>query len=166
MKLKEMIEALGLKPLPHEGGYYRETYRAELKSICPEFGAGVEKEYSTAIYYLITKESFSALHKVKQDEVFHFYAGSPVEMLQLADDGSYQVITIGNDILNGQQPQVLAPKNVWQGTVLKEGEWALMGATVSPAFAFQDFYIESRAQLIEKFPQLSDLITRYTHSNA
>lgn len=165
MTSDQIIEKLNLKPLPHEGGYYRETYRANKDAVCSEFD-GKEKRYSTSIYYLVTENNFSALHRVKQDEIFHFYSGSPVEMLQIFDDGSHKIITIGNNILNGEEPQVLAPKMVWQGTILKDKNpksWALMGTTVAPAFEFVDFELWSREKLTAAFPHLKDLIAQYTH---
>lgn len=165
MSWKKIIEILNLQPLPHEGGFYRETYRADTSAFCSEVAFNKNKSYSTAIYYLVTSKSFSALHRVKQDEVFHFYAGSPVEMFLLFDDGKHDLVSIGSDIFSGQKPQVLAPKNVWQGTRLKdssEDSWALLGTTVAPAFEFEDFELASRSTLQKSFPDLELLINRYT----
>src|SRR5262245_3464466 len=98
-----------LKLLPHiEGGYFRQTYRAPLmlasEALPAEYGG--ERNVSTAIYYLLTPETFSAIHRVKSDEVFHFYVGDPVEMLQLWPDGRARVVMIGNDLVAGHEPQV------------------------------------------------------------
>ncbi len=112
----EVIKKLGLTPLPEEGGFYKETYRSARLIISPELG---ERSESTAIYYLITPESFSALHAVDQDEIFHFYAGSPVEMLQIDKAGKESHIIIGQDIFNDQVPQVIVAHGVWQGTKLQ-----------------------------------------------
>jgi uncharacterized protein len=163
---QEIIEALNLVPLPEEGGYYRETYRSNGPSLSARV-LGVDAEgtrsINTAIYYLVKPESFSALHRIKTDEIFHFYAGSEVEMIQLDEAGNLTRITIGPDILKGHQPQVVVPKGVWQGLRLKDGgQWALMGTTVAPGFEFQDFEVGSRDLLLNQFPQHSEDISRFT----
>lgn len=162
MHYKEIIEALDLSPLPEEGGFYRETYRSNVKINSETLG---EKPEFTCIYYLVTENSFSALHTVEQDEVFHFYGGSPVEMLQINAKGEKRLITIGNDILNNERPQVIVPRGTWQGTKLKEPKkdsWALLGCTVAPGFDFENFGIKSRDELKELFPHLSSEIESYT----
>jgi predicted cupin superfamily sugar epimerase len=163
---QEIIEALDLKPLPEEGGYYRETYRSDGPSLAART-LGIDAEgtrtLNTAIYYLVKPESFSALHRIKTDEIFHFYAGSEVEMIQLDEAGKLTRITIGPNILEGQLPQVVVPRGVWQGLRLKEGgQWALMGTTVAPGFEFQDFEVGIRDSLIKQFPQHREDITRFT----
>lgn len=149
MRYPEIIKKLNLVRLPEEGGYYRETYRTET---------------CTAIYYLITEDNFSGLHTVNMDEIFHFYAGSAVEMFQIHPDGRGESIRIGNDLQNGEVPQVIVPKDVWQGTKLaspKPGAWALLGCTVSPAFQFEKFHIKNRAELTQMFPQHADKISKF-----
>ncbi len=163
MHYSEVIKKLDLVPLPEEGGYYKETFRSQRMVKSEALG---EKSECTCIYYLITDDSFSALHAVDQDEIFHFYAGSPVEMFQFTTEGKDQTITIGNDIFNDEVPQVIVPHGVWQGTKLKnpkEGDWALLGCTVSPGFELENFHIESRSELIAKYPHLKEQITRYTN---
>jgi predicted cupin superfamily sugar epimerase len=153
MTSDEVIKLFHLVPLPEEGGYYRETYRSE-------------QSLSTAIYYLITPESFSALHRLLKDELFHFYLGDPVEMLQIAPQGEGRILILGTDIQNGQRPQVLVPAGHWQGMRLgPRGKWALLGVTVAPAFEFSDFETGEREMLLKKFPSLSDLILKYTLSS-
>src|SRR5207249_3960045 len=96
-----------------------------------------DRSVSTAIYYLLTPGTFSALHRLKSDEIFHFYAGSPVKMLQLHEDGRGEEIILGSDVLAGQQPQVLVRRGVWQGSyLLPGGEFALLGCTVAPGFEY------------------------------
>lgn len=162
----DVIKILDLKPLPEEGGYFRETYRsAKVNAPASVFGINSNdpRVISTAIYYLVRPESFSALHRIKSDEVFHFYAGDPVEMIQIDEDGNLAEFTIGSDIFNGETPQVVVRRGVWQGLKLKEGgSWALMGTTVSPGFEFEDFEVGDRAQLIKTFPQLSHDIIKFT----
>jgi hypothetical protein len=159
---QQIIERLQLEPLTIEGGYFRETYRSKLQlpgSALPrEYGG--ERSASTAIYYLLTPETISAIHRVKSDEVFHFYAGDPVEMLQLRPDGSTEVIVIGNDLAAGQVPQVVVLGGVWQGCrLVASGRWALMGCTVAPGFDYADFTAGKRAELIESHPKCRDMIT-------
>ncbi len=157
MNINEVIEFFNLKPLPEEGGFYRETYRSEEK-------LNENKNTKTAIYYLVSPTSFSALHKLKQDEIFHFYAGDPVEMLQLKPDGASEVITMGNDFFNKQVPQVVVKAGIWQGTRLKtEGQWALLGTTCSPAFDFSDFSIAEKEMLIQNYPTQKEMIEKLTY---
>ena len=166
MTAEEVIEKLDLKQLPDEGGYFRQTYKSNDPGR-PARDYGIDsnslRHFSTAIYYLVTPDSFSALHKVKSDEIFHFYSGDPVEMLQLDDSGKTSRHIIGNNIMAGHQPQVVAPKGIWQGTRLIEGgKWALLGTTVAPGFEFEDFQLGVRDQLIKAIPQHRDDIIRFT----
>ena len=161
MDAQEVISKLGLVPLPIEGGFFRETYRS---SRLVDSALGQRSE-CTAIYYLITEESFSALHVVDQDEIFHFYAGDPVEMFQILPDGTSKTIIMGNDFLNNEIPQVIVPHGVWQGTRLKtsgKGKWALLGCTVAPGFEYENFHLEPRDVLLAKFPQYREQIVRFT----
>src|SRR5215471_11491588 len=97
---QEIIDALDLQPLPGEGGYYRETYRSGASY--PERG----RSLSTAIYYLLMSDTFSALHRLPSDELFHFYWGDPVSMLQLWPDGTGRIVALGPDLRAGQALQV------------------------------------------------------------
>ncbi len=163
---QEVIDRLQLVPLTIEGGHFRETYRSPLRHMGHALPAeyGGERNASTAIYYLLKPDTFSAIHRVKSDEVFHFYAGDPVEMLQLWPDGAAKVVLIGNDLAAGQSPQVVVPAGVWQGCRLKSGgRWALMGCTVAPGFDYADFEAAPRAQLLRDFPENATLITTLTH---
>ena len=96
MDVAEIIERLGLKPLEPEGGFFRETYRSEevigREGLPPRYGTA--RSHCTAIYYLLTPETFSALHRVKSDEIFHFYAGDPVRMLQLDPEGRGETVIL------------------------------------------------------------------------
>jgi len=153
--VKNIIKILDLKPLAIEGGYYRETYRSDETVDKPHLPRRYQsaRAFSTAIYYLLTPETFSTLHKLPTDEIFHFYLGDPVEMLQLKDDGTGKLITIGNDLERGYFLQVVVPKFTWQGTSLIEGgEFALLGATNAPGFEFEDFLIPDVEELIKQHP--------------
>lgn len=108
---------LNLKPHLEEGGYFIETYRSSetiLEKVLPSRYEGV-RTFGTAIYYLLTPETFSAMHRLRSDEIFHFYLGDPVEMLQLWPDGPGRIVILGSDILDRMQPQVVVPRGVWQG---------------------------------------------------
>src|SRR5262249_32092133 len=110
MTADEVIELLKLQPHPVEGGFFRETYRtADLLA-----GKGERRSISTAIYYLLTPKTVSALHRLPGDEVFHFYAGDPVRMLQLWPDGTTRTLVLGTDLKAGQVPQLVVPGGVWQ----------------------------------------------------
>jgi len=162
---QKVIELLNLKPLDVEGGYFRETYRSEdiiTKAALPAF-YNTERCFGTAIYYLLTPDSFSAIHKVNSDEIFHFYLGDPVEMLLLYPDGGGREIILGQDIEKGQQLQLTVPRGVWQGVGLRpKGKFALMGTTVSPGFEYADFILGKRKSLIETYPDYTSSITRLT----
>jgi predicted cupin superfamily sugar epimerase len=165
----ELVRLMHLQPLPREGGWYRETYRSSLQLpanlLTSRYSAA--RSVSTAIYYLLTPDTFSALHRLPTDEVFHFYFGDPVEMLQLGptpQDGG-RIITLGSDILAGQQVQTVVPAGVWQGSVLRAGgAFALMGTTMAPGFDFADYEAADRDALIAAFPDFARRIARLCRS--
>jgi len=104
------------------------------------------------------------MHRLQSDEIFHFYLGDPVEMLQLWSDGSGKVIKIGSDILNGMQPQVLVPRGVWQGArLIRDGRFAPLGTTVSPGFEWTDYESGQRDQLLKSYPQFREWIIALTN---
>ena len=165
MTAEEIISVLGLKPHPAEGGYFVETYRA--LEMFPEGALPGRyrgpRSFSTAIYYLLTRDSFSALHRLRTDEVFHFYMGDPVKMLLLRPDGSGEIVLLGHDLLNGMRPQVVVPEGVWQGARLSPGgNLALIGTTVSPGFEYEDYEHGPRDFLIKTYPLYQDLILSLT----
>jgi hypothetical protein len=170
---QDVIHRLQLAPLTIEGGYFRETYRSKLAipaaALPGEYGG--ERNVATAIYYLLTPESFAAIHRVRSDEVFHFYAGDPVEMLQLHGDLRGETIAVGNDLAAGQRPQVVVPAGVWQGCRLAAQPpsaqtpscgWALLGCTVAPGFDYADFTAGDRAELSAAYPKYAKLIEALT----
>ncbi len=156
---------LNLKPHPKEGGYFVETYRSNVyiaKEALPD-GYKDARSLATAIYYLLTPDTFSTLHRLQTDEIFHFYVGDPVEMLQLWPDGSGRVLTLGPNILNGIHPQVVVPEGVWQGArLLPGGRFALLGTTMSPGFEFADYESGQREALVDSYPEFRDLIIALT----
>jgi predicted cupin superfamily sugar epimerase len=164
----DIISALNLKPLSMEGGFYRETYRSPEKisrDALPERYQS-DKSFSTAIYYLLTPDTFSEIHRLATDEIFHFYLGDPVTMLLLYPDGRSSVVTIGQDIIAGEHVQYTIPAGTWFGLTLSpEGKFALMGTTVAPAFDFSDYESGSSTELLEKYPDQSDLIIKLTKTD-
>ncbi|SDD74397.1 cupin domain-containing protein [Rhodospira trueperi] len=166
MTAADAIRLLGLEPHPAEGGFFRETYRADEDvdgSALPARYEGATRAFSTSIYYLLTPETLSALHRLASDEVFHHYAGDPVEQLHLYPDGTTGRMLIGSDLEAGQRPQVVVPRGVWQGArLVAGGRWALMGCTVAPGFDFADYEHGERAALIAGWPGEADMIAALT----
>ena len=163
----EIIAALDLKPHPIEGGYFRETYRST--GIIP--GDGLPGGYlpcagrsmGTAIYYLLTAETFSEMHRVPTEEIFHFYLGGPVRMLQLFPGGEGREFVIGPDLAKGQQPQLVVPAGVWQGSRLEPGaDFVLLGATMAPGFDYADYEQGRREELIGLYPAFAEQICELT----
>jgi len=161
----QITALLNLTPHPKEGGYFRETYRSPEtipEKTLPSRHKGM-RSFATAIYYLLTPGTFSAMHRLRSDEIFHFYLGDPVEMLQLFPDGTGRIVMLGSDLLNGMQPQVIVPRGVWQGArLIQTGRYTLLGTTVSPGFEFADYEIGQKDDLIKSHPQFRDLITALT----
>lgn len=167
MTADQVKKILGLVPHPREGGFYIRTYESG-ESVAAD--AFADSRYpsprftGTAIYYFLEPGTFSEIHRLKSDEIFHFYAGDPVEMLQLHANGRGEIIRIGNRLDQGERPQVLAPRNIWQGShLVPGGRWALLGCTVSPGFEFEDYETGSRAALCAGWPEFSALICELTH---
>lgn len=161
MNADDLIRHLSLIPHPEEGGFFRETYKAPETAAFPGYPA--PRSHGTAIYYLLKPGTFSALHRLRSDEIFHFYLGDPVRMLQLFPDGTSKTIVLGHDVMNGQQVQVLAPRNVWQGSILEPGgSFALLGCTVAPGFDYADYEHGKREELIRQHPDRRELIERLT----
>lgn len=161
----ELIALLHLKPLQIEGGYFIETYRSgdNLAGECLPGRYSGPRSVSTAIYYLLTPGTFSEMHRVNSDEIFHFYLGDPVEMLELHPDGSGRRIVLGSDVTTGQRPQHVVPAGVWQGTRLIDGgSFALMGTTVSPGFSYEDYTSGNRDDLSGTYPQFGEMIGKLT----
>ena len=161
MTAEEIKALLKLEPHPVEGGWYRRTYTSEV-SVALLRGV---RPYGTAIYYLLEEGTFSEMHMVASDEIFHFYLGDPVEMLLLYPDGGSALLTLGPDLAAGQQPQILVPAGVWQGERLLEGgKVALLGCTVTPGFDFADYRSGSYAELAAKWPAEAERIRKLTRS--
>lgn len=164
--VKELIQKLELEPHP-EGGFYRETYRSsgfvKNDSLSKDYNG--DRNYATCIYFLLTSDKFSSFHRIKQDEIWHFYGGATIRIHLIDKEGSYSNYLIGKDVLNGENPQFIVPGGVWfAAEVVHENDYSLVGCTVAPGFCFEDFELSKRTNLISKFPKLTDIITRLTHS--
>jgi predicted cupin superfamily sugar epimerase len=158
------IDGLQLRPHP-EGGYYRETYRCQeviARGHLPERFGG-DRAVSTAIYYLLRSGELSALHRIKSDEGWHFYDGSPLTVHVLDVRGNYSTILLGRNLSAGEVPQAVVRAGDYFGaTVNDPNSYSLVGCTVAPGFDFADFEMPSRQELFERFPQHRAIIERLT----
>src|SRR5215472_282816 len=149
MTADEIKNLLRLAPHPVEGGFFRRTYTSDV-SVALLRGV---RPYGTAIYYLLEAGAFSEMHRLASDEIFHFYLGDPVEMLQLHPNGDSSVLTLGADLQGGQHVQVVVPAGVWQGTrLIGDGKVALLGCTVTPGFDFADYRSATYSELVQNWP--------------
>jgi len=165
MTAEDVIRLLQLKPLEMEGGFFRETYRSRWMISSEYLPQGVHgsRSIGTAIYYMVTPESFSALHRLPGTEIFHFYLGDPAVMLQLHPNGKAETVTLGQNLKAGHQLQVVVRGGVWQGLRLSEGgKWALLGTTMSPGFDYADYETAVRDELIAQYPEMAEMIRQYT----
>ena len=159
MTAEEIKALLKLEPHPVEGGWYRRTYTS---AGMVELPRGVRAQ-GTAIYYLLEAGTFSEMHRVASDEIFHFYLGDPVEMLLLYPDGRSETLLFGPDLAAGQLAQIVVPAGVWQGERLAEGgKWALFGCTVTPGFDFADYRSGNYAELAARWPAEAERIRKLT----
>lgn len=155
MTKEEIIKNLKLQPHP-EGGYYRETYRSETD--CKEG----TRSTCTVIYFLLTSENCSKFHRIKSDEMWYFHAGSPLIVHTLTSKGHIQEI-VGNNILNGETPQLLVPKNTIFGSTVKDNNsFSLVSCSVSPGFEFNDFELFRTEELVSLYPEHKHIITQLT----
>jgi predicted cupin superfamily sugar epimerase len=164
--IEKIIRHLKLQPHP-EGGYYRETYRSAGEigpdSLTADYQG--KRNFSTCIYFLLTSENFSAFHRIKQDEIWHFYEGASLWLHMISPDGVYSKITIGRDLDNGEVPQFVVPGGYWfSAMVASQQSYTLLGCTVSPGFHFNDFELAPRNKMMANFPQHSSIITAMTRA--
>jgi len=162
--LAQIIQKLDLHPHP-EGGFFKETYRSEgvinTDSLDPIYHG--ERNYSTCIYFLLTSDVFSAFHRIRQDEIWHFYVGSPICLHEISKEGIYIKTIIGSDIENREVPQYVVSGGSWFGaTVIRDDDYTLVGCTVAPGFDFLDFDLAGRTELMAEFPQHREIIIRLT----
>ncbi|PBQ34423.1 hypothetical protein CNR22_22465 [Sphingobacteriaceae bacterium] len=164
MKVEELVNYLNLSPHP-EGGFYKEAYRSagtiSKESLPEEFGG--DRNFATAIYFLIEKNNFSALHKIKSDETWHFYSGDALEVIEINEQGELKITLVGNKMDEGQVFQYTVKANTWFGSRVQQGgECALVGCTVAPGFNFADFEMAGRHSLISLYPQHKTIVEEMT----
>jgi predicted cupin superfamily sugar epimerase len=160
----EWVERLGLRPHP-EGGYFRETYRAAetvaREHLPPRFAG--DRAFCTAIYFLLQGDDFSALHRIKSDELWHFYDGSALTVTIIDQAGALSEVRLGRDWTRGEVPQAVVPAGCLFGSRPAEpGTFALVGCTVAPGFDFADFELPPRQELLALYPQHREVIERLT----
>ena len=157
-----IIRALNLTPHP-EGGYFKETYRADetiaANSLPDRFGGG--RRLGTAIFFLLTSRDVSCFHRIKADEIWHFYFGCPLLLHILQKNGSYRTITLGTAFDRGETPQATVLQGDWFGaTVVNKEDFALVGCTTAPGFDFADFELADRQQLTRDYPRQIEIIKK------
>ena len=157
------VQALQLIPHP-EGGFYRESYRAPgtIDQSCLSEHRG-SRSYCTAVYYLLRSGEFSALHRLRSDEVWHFYTGASLTLHVIDPVGEYSRIVLGEDAAGGQVFQAVVKAGCWFGATVDDPQsCALVGCTVSPGFDFRDFELGDRQELVSRFPQHRSIIVELT----
>jgi len=147
MNAEEVVAALGLQPLPVEGGMWTRIWL---------------DEHASAIYYLMQPGDFSAMHRLGATEIWHHYQGAPAGMLLLYPDGTVDRPILGKDLSGGQRPSVPVPAGVWMGASTM-GEWTLVGATMAPAWDPDRFELGSRTQLSARYPEAAERIVELTY---
>ena len=159
----ELIEKLKLIRHP-EGGYYRELYRSDevmSQQGLPGRYTG-DRSFSTAIYFMLTHEDVSKFHKIKSDELWHFYTGDPLDIYLINDTGTVEIKRLGIDFTKEESPQIVIPKNHWFGAKTTGNSYSLLGCTVAPGFDFEDFELGKREELIREFPDQKETIIQFT----
>lgn len=162
----DWIKKLELLPHP-EGGYYKEVYRSDEKitknSLPSRYSS--ERTFATSIYYLLQSGQFSSFHKLKSDETWHFYSGSPIAIYLISLSGSFEKVILGDEIDKAQLLQYTIERETWfAAEPLDENSFSLIGCSVAPGFEFDDFELGKRDELLYAFPNYSDLILRLTNS--
>ncbi|MBY0358677.1 MAG: cupin domain-containing protein [Candidatus Obscuribacterales bacterium] len=165
MTAEELIEFLQLEPLTIEGGYFRRTYCADetiAQKALPE-RYKTDKALSSCIYYLLTPDTFSEFHMLATDEIYHFYLGDPINLIEISQNGELKTTVLGQDIMNGQEVQHAVPRNTWQASQLQAGgKFALLGCTLSPAYDFADHQKGNWEAMLRQFPMHHQTIMRLT----
>jgi predicted cupin superfamily sugar epimerase/mannose-6-phosphate isomerase-like protein (cupin superfamily) len=164
-----LIAHFHMQRIPHEGAWFSVTYTSEDMldgAMLPPRYAGRPHAAGGAIVVLVTPRDFSAMHRLKTDEVWHFYSGSPLELLLLYPDGKGRTITLGTNVLGGELPQFTVPKGVWQGAapIASARGYSFVGTQMSPAFDAGDFEIGYRDDLVRRYPGFARRIGRLTRA--
>ena len=159
-RIDQLIERYKLQPHP-EGGWYCQTYKSTEQiaaNALPERFAG-PRAFSTAIYFLLEQGNFSAFHRIKSDECWHFYAGDPLHLYIIQQDGELKIISLGNNLEKGQAFQYVVPANCWFASRPAPGsEYCFAGCTVAPGFEFEDFELADAGKLSNEYPRHAIII--------
>jgi len=161
------IETLKLKPHP-EGGFFTEIYKSDEKinSRCLPARYKGSRSFSTSIYFLLKGDQISYLHKVKSDELWHFYDGCSIKLNIIDEKGNLSTLLLGRNLTGGEILQAVVENNCWFCAELTDkSSFSLVGCTVSPGFEFDDFEIGKRDELLTRFPQHNKLIKKFTTGN-
>ena len=162
-EINNIVEHLEMLPHP-EGGFFKEVYRSE--GIIPKEGLqdfSGDRNYCTSIYFLLTSDNFSAFHRIKQDEIWHFYKGSPLYVHVIDKEGRYTRHEVGLELEQGQVPQLTVPRGCWFASSVKnENDFSFVGCTVAPGFDFEDFEMADRSKLTAAYPQHKEIIKNLT----
>ncbi len=158
------IKKLQLQKHP-EGGYFREVYRSVEtipKQSLHERYSG-ERNHSTSIYFLITSDTFSAFHRIKSDETWHFYHGSSITIFIIDENGKYSTVSLGSNPEKDEVFQFTIPHGTWFAASVDEPDsYALIGCTVAPGFQYDDFELGNREEMLKLFPQHEEVIRKFT----
>jgi uncharacterized protein len=158
------VSAYNMQAHP-EGGYFAETYRSTEKipkNALPSHFKG-DRSFSTGIYFLLESHHISALHRIQSDEMWHFYAGCPLNVYVI-DEGNLSIIRLGNNPDKGEVFQAVVPAGAWFGSKPAEVDsYSLVGCTVAPGFDFEDFEMKSRAELLKIFPEHREVVEMLTY---
>lgn len=158
------IEKLQLQKHP-EGGHFREVYRAD--EVIPKHSLherySGERNHSTSIYFLITSDEFSAFHKIKSNETWHFYCGSSITIYLIDENGKFSTVGLGSNPEKDEAFQFTIPHGTWFAASVDEPDsYALLGCTVAPGFHYTDFELGKREVLLKLFPQCEEVIRKFT----
>lgn len=165
MTHQDVIEALGLVPLPEEGGYYKEVYRSEER--IPRSGLpgryDGDRSFGTDIYFLIHRGEVSKFHRLRSDEIWYHHLGGPITVVELTPDGKTKKVEMGSDLERGQRLKYVFKRGSWFGASTSPGvEFALLSCAVIPGFEFADFEVGKREALLKAYPQAREEIERLT----
>jgi uncharacterized protein len=165
-----VVQYLKMEKIPDEGAWYAATYRSPDNIATQSFGAryqGASRVAGSAIYALVTRADFSALHRLQTDEIWHYYRGEPLELLVLYPDGRGEIVVLGSDVLSGQRPQFVVPRGAWQGARPQRNTpdaYTLFGCTLAPGFEYGDFAMGYRDELQRTHPQFARNIAELTRA--
>lgn len=161
---RELIRNLGLVPLPGEGGWFRETFRSSVATgMLPSAFSNGPHVLGTAIYYMLGPGEKSIPHKIPGDEIYHFYAGSPVRLLILENGTEGREVRLGSPLEPGCVPQCVVPAGAWQASRPESPEgWALLGTTVCPGFEFSEWEAGDVGKLKDLFPMWVKILELYS----